>query len=90
MYFGPQPEMSRETFFLWRATAMSSSVQGQPGWAATMLRRGKLAATVSMWMGRPSSSLKPRPPGSPAADGGGAAVDEHGRTEGLQQVPEWG
>lgn len=66
MYFGPQPEMSIETLRLCRATAISPSVQGQPGWATTMFNLGKSAAMLSICSGRPWENLKPRPPGSPA------------------------
>ena len=65
-YFGPHPEMSIDTLRLCSATAINSSVQGQPGWAAMMFSRGSRAATSSICIGRPCDSLKPRPPGSPA------------------------
>jgi hypothetical protein len=34
-YFGAQPDISQTTLPLCRATAVISSTQGQPGWAAT-------------------------------------------------------
>ena len=65
-YLGAQPESSQYTLPLCSATAVISSVQGQPGWAAIMVSAGKRAARLSMASGRACSSLAPSPPGSPA------------------------
>jgi hypothetical protein len=65
-YFGAHPESSQYTLPLCSATAVISSVHGQPGWAATTVSAGNRAARLSMASGRACSILAPIPPGMPA------------------------
>lgn len=65
-YLGAQPESSQNTLPLCSATAVISSVHGQPGWAAMMVSEGNLAARLSTASGRACSILAPSPPGMPA------------------------
>src|SRR5262249_17773783 len=59
-------ESSKKTLPLWSATAVISSIHGQPGWAATMVSVGKSAASSSMASGWACRIFAPRPPGRPA------------------------
>src|SRR5437660_1597964 len=52
-YFGAQPESSQKTLPLWSATAVISSIHGQPGWAATMGSVGKILDHLVLRLRRP-------------------------------------
>ena len=65
-YLGAQPDSSQYTLPLCSATAVISSIQGQPGCAAMMVSAGKRAARLSIASGWACSSRAPRPPGMPA------------------------